>query len=551
MTSGKVVASVGVIIGVVTFVLLLLSSTRYGYSRGGSNIRLGKSATESWQEFIARSAQERYTTQPLDHDTFRGRAKMATFQQRYFWVQPPKAKANIIFFYAGNEASVEAYLKSCGMMWENAAHFNAALVFAEHRFWGKSQPDKQEFALAGPDQAMKDYVALLDSLIKNETNQFFDKKAKVKVVAFGGSYGGMLAAWMRLKYPRVIHLAVASSAPVLAFPDHRWGRKNGYYRDGGASYWRVVSDVYSDCSAKIHDALTSTSLISPEARSALGLCDDDLNRNITEEDVLTWIGYPLETLAMGDYHFPSDYITGRVLPARPAKLACYMFLTNPKGGLWALRDAIGVMYNVTREETCYHVPYRREASFYDGLWDQYWCRWLIPQETYFQMNGPPNDMFLPLKLDWEDIAKHCKQTLNVTPDGGRSVYKWIGAISEKDWVRKASRIVFSNGGHDPWSSGGFYSKRNPKLKPVWIPSGAHHVDLMFSRPEDPLELYEVRKEILKHIKQWLNEDKIMDIPENLGDEDEDEWNTGSDEEQESDATIAIEDNIHYETLQVA
>ena len=58
-----------------------------------------------------------------------------------------------------------------------------------------------------------DYVHLIKTL-KNSNPKY----KYSPVIAFGGSYGGMLAAWFRMKYPNVIVGAHASSAPILFFP---------------------------------------------------------------------------------------------------------------------------------------------------------------------------------------------------------------------------------------------------------------------------------------------------------------------------------------------
>jgi lysosomal Pro-X carboxypeptidase len=61
------------------------------------------------------------------------------------------------------------------------------------------------------EQAMADYAELIWEI--REGSRAHDSP----VVGFGGSYGGMLASWFRIKYPHMMEGAVAGSAPIWNF----------------------------------------------------------------------------------------------------------------------------------------------------------------------------------------------------------------------------------------------------------------------------------------------------------------------------------------------
>ena len=69
-----------------------------------------------------------------------------------------------------------------------------------------------------------DYITLLNSRQALEDLASFRMNMTTKYnmtdtnrwIAFGGSYPGALAAWLRMKYPSIVYGSVASSAPIQA-----------------------------------------------------------------------------------------------------------------------------------------------------------------------------------------------------------------------------------------------------------------------------------------------------------------------------------------------
>jgi hypothetical protein len=127
-----------------------------------------------------------------------------------------------VFFYCGNEGAVEDFYNNSGGIFEMARDFGAHIVFVEHRYYGRSLPfgndsfTKEALQFLSVEQALADYAEViysLPSLIGCKGSGRNAVASRCDVVLWGGSYGGMLAAWHRFKYPHLSVGAIASGAP--------------------------------------------------------------------------------------------------------------------------------------------------------------------------------------------------------------------------------------------------------------------------------------------------------------------------------------------------
>ena len=512
---------------------------------------------------------ELYFEQPMDHFG----PSPGTYMQRYFVsdvhygnnardntdadadTDTGDSDSGPMFFYLGNEADVTLYVNATGLIWENAEEFGALVVFAEHRYYGRSllfpnDDTKDIFSdnhsnrlqYLSADQALMDYVTLIGHLKK--TYRFRESDA---IIGFGGSYGGMLASWARFRYPHVWDGAIAASAPILAFEGMEAFFDPNFFAKGLMYDVSTKAGVGSEfCEINLRKAFgEEKALLDADPallRSSFQVCDDD---NTTDVDlggsIMNWLNDALAYMSMGNFPYPSGYILNDkgVLPAFPVRVACeYLaedMTSDDKIGDWltGLASFAGVYYNYTTNTStatttttndndnasanaltnnaaplaCNRIslPVNNESSIVDTLWDYQYCSHIFMVGG----QGPDKyDIYWDEPWNSDDTAERCKNKYGFQPDRNHVAFSY-GTPS--DWAKDASNIVWSQGEYDPWRGGGMVDVDdavwNDSLIAFVIPKAAHHLDLFFSHPNDTKEVIAARRREVDEIRRWIEEKK--------------------------------------------
>lgn len=159
-----------------------------------------------------------YLSSPIDHFSEPPPGQPApTFKQKILTYEDLYQAGGPVLLYTGNEGPIEAFYENTGIVFEWAHQLGALVVFVEHRYYGESLPfGNASFAIENLryltiQQALEDFAQIVETL-QEQYGMTGDKA--VPWIAVGGSYGGMLSAWMRVRYPWLISGAIASSAPI-------------------------------------------------------------------------------------------------------------------------------------------------------------------------------------------------------------------------------------------------------------------------------------------------------------------------------------------------
>ncbi|KAF2896876.1 hypothetical protein ILUMI_09299 [Ignelater luminosus] len=435
----------------------------------------------------------KYIEVPLDHFSF---TNSYMFKLRYFVNDSYWSDCGPIFFYTGNEGNIETFAENSGFMWELAPAFRALLVFAEHRYYGESLPfgnasfsNPKRLGYLTSSQALADYVYLLQYLGK------YCKKEN-PVIAFGGSYGGMLSAWLRMKYPSSVWGAVASSAPIWQFQ----GLVSCEIFNKIITFVFDISSLHK-CPKIIKRSWSAIRVVTSTSSGRRWLSTDwKLCKALTTpEDIHTltdWLEEVYGNLAMANYPYETDFIVP--LPAHPVKVFCDRLFcstsSEPEFLLHQLGKALSVYTNYTGNTRCIDVSQSPNGSLGDIGWDFQACT-----EMIMPMCSGDLDMFENESWNFTKYAEDCYKKWKVGVRRADSVVLEYGG---KD-LKTTSNIIFSNGLLDPWSGGGVLNDASDSVLAVVMPDVAHHLDLRASNPADPSSVRNARKFYIRVISEWL------------------------------------------------
>uniref|UniRef100_A0A671S4Q6 Dipeptidyl-peptidase 7 n=1 Tax=Sinocyclocheilus anshuiensis TaxID=1608454 RepID=A0A671S4Q6_9TELE len=443
---------------------------------------------------LAPDFKEKYFKQVSDHFNYNSLGN-GTYDQRYLITDQYWKKGNgPIFFYTGNEGDIWEFAQNTGFITELAAVQGALVIFAEHRYYGKSLPfgkdsfNIPEVGLLTVEQALADYAVMITELKKELGAQ------KCPVIVFGGSYGGMLSVYMRIRYPNIVTGALAASAPILSTAG--LGDSRQFFQDVTADFEKFKPA----CRDSVQGAFQKLNTLAQQKdyrriQSAFSLCKTPS----TPKDIHQLMGLlrnAFTMMAMLDYPYSTHFMGS--MPAFPVKV-----LDLSLASAFILCRPTGMVYNSTGQLTCYDLyslyvecadPTGCGLGFDSYAWDYQACTEI---EMCYESNNV-TDMFPPMTFTEQQREQYCSKRWGVAPRPG-----WLKTQYWGDDLSTASNIIFSNGDLDPWANGGIRKSLSPSLIAINIPEGAHHLDLRESNPNDPESVIVARKKESEIIAQWV------------------------------------------------
>eukprot|EP00828_Plagiopyla_frontata_P002200 TRINITY_DN10209_c0_g1_i1.p1 TRINITY_DN10209_c0_g1~~TRINITY_DN10209_c0_g1_i1.p1 ORF type:complete len:310 (-),score=38.39 TRINITY_DN10209_c0_g1_i1:154-1083(-) len=294
---------------------------------------------------------------------------------------------------------------------------------------------------------------------------------------------------MRMKFPNLISLSIASSAPIMLFPDkappelaYQIATSNYNY---STKVPNCVSLIYQGFSELERIKTTMGAIDLQNVNRAFNICTGeevkDLQGILKVED---WLTTAYSIMAMIDYPYETNFLAH--IPGWPCNKSCEAFINatnNTLSILSSMYQSALVYYNYYNEKTCLNIS---AIKLHNGWGMDSVSMWpLACTSCPFdeQANFNQKDFFPSTVWNQNQFTNLCESTFGLRPLFYQALDYFGGWTNDE--LAQYSKIFFVNGKLDPWSSGGVLTNISETVKAVYMESSAHHLDLRLPNDLDP------------------------------------------------------------------
>ncbi|VVC45708.1 Alpha/Beta hydrolase fold,Peptidase S28 [Cinara cedri] len=448
--------------------------------------------------------EDKWFQQKLDHFN---PTETRTWKQRYQVNKNHYKKGGPVFLMIGGEGPISTKWMYNGAWIEYANEFHALCFQLEHRYYGKSHPTEdmssKNLVYLNSEQALADAAEFIVNIQRKYEIPF-----TAKWIAFGGSYPGSLAAWLRMKYPHLIYAAVSSSGPLLAkidFPE----------------YFQVVENALStyktECISQIKNAneIIDSLLESNEGLKIIEqkfkLCDPlDIHK---QKDISNFF----ETLA-GNFAEIVQYNKDNRFYENPERssvtletLCDIMVNKSLKTSLDRYAAVNNKLLSLNGLNCTEHVYSKMIDSYSNITWDseaaaggRQWTYQTCTEFGFYQTSYKESVFGNHFPLDFFiDMCTDIYGKLYNSELLSRGVLRTN--IMYGELKIKESRVIYVQGSIDPWHVLGITKTNVTNTVAIYINGTAHCANMYPSNSSDLPQLKRARMAIRAFINEWLLE----------------------------------------------
>ncbi|XP_069679162.1 putative serine protease F56F10.1 [Periplaneta americana] len=449
---------------------------------------------------------DEWFVQQLDHFN---PTDFRTWNQRYFRNATFYVRGGPVFLMIGGEAAASAEWMVTGQWINYAQRYNALCFQLEHRYYGASHPLRdlgvKNMMFLSSEQALADLAYFIQGMTVK-----YDLPSDTKWIAFGGSYPGSLAAWLRAKYPHLVHGAVSASGPLLAKADFR-------------EYYRVVEDDLAisnnSCVTAIRDATKQLKMLlkhpfgQETVNKMFKLCDpiDVLENNDVSNLFESLAGNFAE---IAQYNKDNRHFEGTRSDIT-LDVICGVMTNESLGTPVHRYAAVNNELLLANDQKCLDYKYDKMiAELEQTDWrcesaeggGRQWMYQTCTEFGFYQTSNLTAQIFgdeFPLEF----FLQQCRDIFGKRYDRAQ-VMRGIKRtnIMYGEFHVRASRVVYVHGSVDPWHALGITKTLQKESPAIYIRGTAHCADMYPDAEEDPPQLKAARRMISDLIGEWLEED---------------------------------------------